>query len=558
MARILEIMLRKPSKSLKNKEKTKNSKLSKKSTAPVKNKSKVKIGKKQTKNSKDKKLDLGPLYRDYFVPTTHRQNITQQAEASLRAELEKLEKRYSYEIHSVSRSTVNGVVMDNASFKQQFNLANVQAPEALVTYFGTEGFLGFQFLAILSQHWLIDKACTRPAEDAYRKGFETTINTGEKITPDIKEAIAQADIAYRLNYNLIQFSRFNRIYGIRIAYFKIKSNDPDFYEKPFNIDGVTPGSYQGIVQVDPYWITPELDAEAAGDPASIHFYEPTWWRISGKRYHRSHLIISRASELPDILKPTYIYAGISIPQKIYQRVYAAERSANEAPMLLMTKRTDVVQVDMSQAIANQGAFEERMAFSAFYRDNYGQRIIDLSETFNRHDTSLTDADAVIMTQYQIVAAIADVPVSKLMGITLKGFNSSGNYEEASYHETLQSIQNSDGAPLIERHHQILIKSDIAPRFGIQPFSTRIIWKPLDTVTAEEKARVNKLKADSLKLLVEAEALNGQDVRDVAIGDPDFGFDGLGAEAPEPVLQDDFFNEGDNPEVIPDDPETEEV
>jgi hypothetical protein len=35
------------------------------------------------------------------------------------------------------------------------------------------------------------------------------------------------------------------------------------YELPFNPDGVKPGKYKGMTQVDPYWLAPVLDLEDA-------------------------------------------------------------------------------------------------------------------------------------------------------------------------------------------------------------------------------------------------------------------------------------------------------
>src|SRR6202000_3190899 len=117
-----------------------------------------------------------------------------------------------------------------------------------------------------------------------------------------------------------------------------------------------------ITQIDPYWITPEISADAAANPSAPDFYEPTWWRINGKRVHRTHLVIFRNDNLPDILKPAYLYGGIPVPQKIAERVFAAERTANEAPMLAMTKRLTVLKTDITEAIANQEAFDARMAY----------------------------------------------------------------------------------------------------------------------------------------------------------------------------------------------------
>ena len=56
------------------------------------------------------------------------------------------------------------------------------------------------------------------------------------------------------------------------------------------------------------------------------------------------------------------------------------------------------------------------------RDNYGVKVIDKdAEDLTQFDTGLADLDVTIMTQYQLVAAIAGVPATKLLGTTPKGF-----------------------------------------------------------------------------------------------------------------------------------------
>lgn len=427
--------------------------------------------------------------------------------------------------------------MDNQlNIKTHFN-GDFVVPESQILWYASQSFIGYQLAAMMAQHWLISKACLMPAKDATRNGYEITVNDGTEVAPDVLDAIRKADVRYRLNYNLIQFVQMGRIFGIRVAMFVVDSDDEDYYKKPFNPDGVKPGSYKGISQIDPYWITPQLDTESAGNPASIHFYEPTWWNINSKLVHRSHLVIFRTEEVPDVLKPTYIYGGIPIPQKIYERVYAADRTANEAPMLALTKRTDVVKADMGQALADQVNFDKRMQQWIWRRDNYGIKTIGLEEDMLRFDTSLTDLDAVIMTQYQLVAAAANVPATKLLGTQPKGFNTTGEYEEANYHEELESIQTHDLTPLIERHHLLLIRSEIAPDFNITPFSTTVTWNPLDAMTAKEQAELNKMKAETGAFLMTSGAIDGNDERNRIINDPASNYSGIVDEIPEDILSD---------------------
>ena len=74
----------------------------------------------------------------------------------------------------------------------QAKLMNSRAgylPIAQLEWFANQGFIGWQMCAVLSQNWLIDKICGVPAQDAVRKGYDVTLNNGEKIDPEILQAI---------------------------------------------------------------------------------------------------------------------------------------------------------------------------------------------------------------------------------------------------------------------------------------------------------------------------------------------------------------------------------
>lgn len=417
----------------------------------------------------------------------------------------------------------------NSTLKGLFN-NSVTMSDALTMWYASQGFIGHHLCAMLAQHWLINKACTMPGRDAIRKGFNITSIDGDELEEDVVKLMHQYDRKMRLNWNLEQFIRMGRIFGVRVALFKVESTDPDYYEKPFNIDGVTSNSYKGIVQVDPYWCAPMLDQASASQPNTLHFYEPTYWIINGKKHHRSHLIIYRHAEPADLLKPQYLYGGVPVPQQIMERVYASERVANEAPQLAQTKRTTVWMTDMEKFASNGADSIKNMNDWVSFRDNYGVKMGDKDgDEFNQFDTSLTDLDSVIMTQYQIVAAASGVPATKLLGTSPKGFNSSGEYEEANYHEELESIQHHDLTPLIERHHQLVMKSYVIPRTKTAFIETTVMWNPLDSQTATELAQTNLAKAQAGAQLVASGAISSEDERKRVAMDKDSGYHDLGLE-----------------------------
>jgi len=402
------------------------------------------------------------------------------------------------------------------------NMGFSTLPDNILGYFAGQGFIGWQTSAMLSQNWLINKACTMPAEDASRNGYTTTVNDGVVVNAKILEFIRQKDKEFCVLPNCVEFIRMGRIFGIRIAIFEVESSDPTYYEKPFNIDGVRPYSYKGISQIDPYWVAPLLDFSSSSNPADKNFYEPTWWLINGKRYHRSHLVIYRTCDLPDILKPAYIYGGIPVPQWIAERVYAAERMANEAPLLALTKRLYTLKLDSTKGMANQEALNAHLTATTQMRDNYGMQVIGLEEEVQQFDTSLTDVDVVTMTEYQLVAAASEVPATKLLGTSPKGFNATGEFDARSYHQKLSGLQKHGLSPLVERHHQLIIRSEVVPEFGIN-FKTEVKWNPVDEPTSAEQADINLKKSQSDAQYVNMGAIDGVDVRKKLIANKDSDF-----------------------------------
>lgn len=428
-----------------------------------------------------------------------------------------------------SGSLIRGAAMDEKVFKtvamddgegcqtvKMGSVSNYQVPEALQEWYNSQGFIGFQACALIAQHWLVDKACSMAAHDAVRNGWELKSN-GKDLDDEAVKKFRELDKAYGVKANLAELTRYKNIFGIRVAIFVVKSDDPDYYEKPFNIDGVTKGSYQGISQIDPYWMTPLMTAASTSNPSAIHFYDPEYWVISGKKYHRSHLIISRGPQPADILKPTYIFGGIPLTQRIYERVYAAERTANEAPLLSMNKRTTALHIDMEKAMLNEKKFLERIAFWVRFRDNQGVKLLGKDEVMEQFDTSLSDFDSVIMNQYQLVAAIAKTPATKLLGTSPKGFNATGEFEMVSYHEELESIQEHDFDPLLERHYMIAAK-----HLGLD-VPVEVVWNSVDSVSATERATLNLTKAQTDEIYTNLGAISPDNVRERIREDRHSGF-----------------------------------
>lgn len=386
-------------------------------------------------------------------------------------------------------------------------------PEAQASWYLSQTFIGYSMCASIARHWLVDKAITMPARDALRQGYRID---GEGDLERLEKETRERDFDAIMR----EYVSVGRTFGGAAALFVVESTDPEYYEKPFNPDGVLPGQYKGVKIIEPSWITPELTSGNVQDPASLDFYRPTFWRIGSRRYHRSHLCFYTPHPVSNLAKNTYRFFGVSVPERIYERVYASERTANEAPQLALTKRLLTLGVS-GLADADKDVIAENMAYFLEMRDNYGVQIGSSEDTFQQFDTALADLDVTIMTQYQLVAAAANVPATKLLGTTPKGFNSTGEYEEASYREELESIQTNDLEPLLSSHLELLSRS-----LQLDTDNVCVVWEALDSPTAKEYAEINNLKAQAAAAYAGIGAIDGEDVRKQLAEDRNSEFYGL--------------------------------
>ena len=404
-----------------------------------------------------------------------------------------------------------------------------RADDRIFTFYAKHGFIGWQLCAIISQNWLVANACSIPAEDAVRPLWRNIIKKKSELETDEEkeeEATELTDLTLK-KYHL----------GVSYALLCIDGID---YSQPFNLDSVRPGSFKGISIIDPVWLAPQWNSGALNNPGSPNFYEPDYYQVNGLgRVHRSHFIKLIHEEVPDILKPSYYFGGLGVAQMIYERVYAAERTANEAPLLALTKRLLVVPTNLKTLAAKPEVAWKLIKMLVFGRDNQGVYFTEEGEKNQVHqvDTSLSDLDAVIMTQYQLVASISRIPAHKLLKTDPKGLNNNGLYTIKDYTQELQSLQEKAARPLIERVNAVTLRSDLYELKEVEQVITE--FNPIDMPTEKEKAEVESLQAQTAAQYVAAGILSPEEVRKALRSERGGRFADIDEELPADEIPDDL-------------------
>lgn len=436
--------------------------------------------------------------------------------------------------------------------KNMFGL-NGAASSVIYSFFAKHGFIGWQLCAMLSQHWLINRACRLPNEDALANGWTLEWQKQDETLDDVEAdkraelltlAVERGNQSFDLAEKALKFGINRSIYGQALAYFIIEGEDPS---TPLNLDGIQPKSFKGITVVEPYWAFPDW-GEDAMTPGSLNFYRPEFYTVGGKRIHRSRLCVKTFVEVPDILKPSYYFGGVPLTQMIYERTYAAEKTANEVPELALTKRMLVADANLEEAMANPQVLRQKMEILAHFRNNNGVYFKDRPESVTQLDTNLSDLDANVWTQYQLVASVASIPADRLLCTSPKGFQSTGEYERKTYAQTLQaSYQEVAFREFLETALALILKSE----FGVADPIT-LIFNPIDSPTEAERAQTQLVQANRDAALINAGIISAEEAREALAADKGSGYSNLPAEMPKSAEIPDFSdlfgnNEEDKPE-----------
>jgi len=397
----------------------------------------------------------------------------------------------------------------------------------VLKHFQSRVWITYSGCAIIATHEFVNRACTIPAEDAIAHGYKVLCTSTahkhdqehdereENFLKDVKKAADKMglnDACIRLNYK-------KKVFGVGVAIPRVEfredafsphnKNRPYSYADEYEPKAVKPNSFKGFAVVDPHWLTYKWDDESATDPTSPHFLEPTWIEVGGKKIHRSWVIRVVNSEIPDILKPAYYYGGLSLTQMIYERVWCADKLANEAPLLAMTKRLLIADGNLEQMITD--ARHTNIFFKAinYFRDNFSIFIKKPSSNVTQLDTNLSELTALTMAQYQLVSAIAQIPVTKLMKNVPTGLQSTGDYEWDDYAQSLRAIQDKDYTPLCRMFFELYCASYYPQHNDMR---LEIEWNPIDMPKEKELAQMSSQSAQYISHLVQTHVVDVAEAR----------------------------------------------
>lgn len=382
------------------------------------------------------------------------------------------------------------------------------------------GFRGYPVLATMSQQVEYANMHTVMADEMTRNWIE--VKSTEEGDPDI-ELMEDALQKYDVKRLIHEAVRQDSMFGVAHIYIDVGVNqDSAELEKPLFLDPrkIGKGSLKGFRVVDPTWIYPAMYNTRW--PLADDFYKPQAWFVMGQTVNESRFIDIISRPVPDILKPSYNFGGLSLTQLMEDYVVDWRDAKKNVIKILRTLRMRALQTDMDARLQEPGQFDKRIKLFTQYQDNFGIWAIDNEEGLLHQQTSLSELSNLLSNYQDQMCIPARITNLKLLGNAPAGLNASGDSELETWHETISGMQERDIRRALENIFKIIQLSE----FGEIKKNIFFEFKPLDELSEKEKAEINEIKVRTVCLPADSQLVNTEEGRDALKSIEGAGFESL--------------------------------
>lgn len=410
-----------------------------------------------------------------------------------------------------------GLAMDSGGMVGYANAAGVSM-----------NFLGYPILSELSQRSEYRAPVQTLATEMTRKWIQFKSIGSE----DLSEEIKQIEVAFdhfKIREAFKLATEHDGFFGRGNLFIEIDGNDDR--GTPLIVDKATikKGSLKQLKVIEPIWTTP-VNYDSI-DPTNKYFYKPNMWYVMGKPVHSTRLFTFISHPVSDMLKPSYNFSGLSMTQMMMPYVDNWLSTRDSVSDLIHSFSTSGIKTNMDSLLAEGGEGDatdiiNRAELFNRMRDNRGLMMLDHeTEDFFQYNTPLSGLDKLQAQAQEQMAAPCRTPLVVLLGITPSGLNASSEGEISVYNDHVAAQQqNLYTDPLVT-----ILKIVQLHLFGKIYDDITFEFVPLKQMTEEQIANINKTKAETGAVLVEADIISREEERTRLADDSFSGYNGLDAE-----------------------------
>jgi hypothetical protein len=323
------------------------------------------------------------------------------------------------------------------------------------------------------------------------------------------EKLEAAEQALGLWLKLRQALTVARLHGGSALVFGVRQGSPEI---PLVVDRLGVDSLRWAVVVSRHQLFAPYGFET--DPESDYFGAPAMWEMRGARgnrvkVHPSRVVTFHGAPLPPgsvMLSQLDAFWGDPLLISIKAAIDNAETSQAAVATLLHELKQDVISIPgLTEQIATNGAEEAlaaRVQAIEQFKSMFGALLLDGgddegkgAEKWETRQLSFTQHPELLRQFIAIVAGAADIPVTRLMGESPGGLQSTGKGEQDDLNRMIAARQSADLAPALARIDEILIRSVL----GSRPAEIYSTFAPLEEPDPKEAAAIEYQEAQAVKI-----------------------------------------------------------
>ncbi len=278
----------------------------------------------------------------------------------------------------------------------------------------------------------------------------------------------------------------------------------------------------GLTVIEPWQAAPVQ--VNSFNPLKANYMEPDLWWVLGAStsVHKTRLIPVVFYSVPDLIKPLYNYLGL--PLSFYMKNYVsnADTVRQSISDLILRFRTKIIKTT-AQKIADPQT-QARVKYMNATSNNLATLLLAKDEEWIETVTSLSGMDNLLSQMYELMtASTRGIPVTKLLGLSPRGFNATGEYDENNFYDVIDGYAKSVVIPIMEKAAEYVLCFKV----GILD-EPKYEFNPRKQIRPKEQAEINNLKADYISKLIMSGVVTGKDaIR--AISEDNFKFDWIDIE-----------------------------
>ena len=288
----------------------------------------------------------------------------------------------------------------------------------------------------------------------------------------------------------------------------------------------------------------------SNNPLKDNWYRPDMWFVQQNQVHASRLLTLIGREVPDLLKPTYSFGGISLSQLAKPYVDNWIETRQGVNDIVNGFSIFALLTNLSESLQGDGdlLFKRADLFNNL-RDNRGLMMLDKeTEDFKNVAAPLSGLDALQAQAQEHLCTVARAPKVKLLGLDPAGLNASSEGEMRAFYDHIKASQEHQLRGAVHTLLGLVMLS----LWGEVDKDISFEFKPLWALDEKGEAEVEKLKAETDQVLIDVGAISPAEARARVAADPGSDYATIEVEDVPDLLEEETTGglepEGGRPEV----------